>query len=90
MPTTHYKMISTKARWLGIDFLDTLVIIIAFAIINLITSTLIFDFVFCLCLYIGLRVFKATKPDRWFCSEEDAQAAGFRKAYNCRSPAKGK
>ncbi len=31
-----------------------------------------------------------TKPDRWFCSEEDAQAAGFRKAYNCRSPAKSK
>ena len=25
-----------------------------------------------------------TQPDRWFCSEEDAQAAGFRKAYNCR------
>jgi endonuclease YncB( thermonuclease family) len=25
-----------------------------------------------------------TKPDRWFCTEEDAQAAGFRKAYNCR------
>ncbi len=25
-----------------------------------------------------------TKPDRWFCAEEDAQAAGFRKAYNCR------
>ena len=24
-----------------------------------------------------------TKPDRWFCSEDDAQAAGFRKAYNC-------
>jgi len=24
-----------------------------------------------------------TKPDRWFCSEEDAQAAGFRRAYNC-------
>jgi len=24
-----------------------------------------------------------TKPDRWFCSEEDAQAAGYRKAYNC-------
>jgi endonuclease YncB( thermonuclease family) len=24
-----------------------------------------------------------TRPDRWFCSEEDAQAAGFRKAYNC-------
>ncbi|HEX7920352.1 MAG TPA: thermonuclease family protein [Bradyrhizobium sp.] len=28
-------------------------------------------------------------PDRWFCSEEDAQAAGFRRAYNCRPP-KGK
>jgi endonuclease YncB( thermonuclease family) len=25
-----------------------------------------------------------TKPDRWFCSEEEAQAAGFRRAYNCR------
>src|SRR3954464_7031002 len=24
-----------------------------------------------------------TKPERWFCSEEDAQAAGFRRAYNC-------
>jgi endonuclease YncB( thermonuclease family) len=31
-----------------------------------------------------------TNPDRWFCSEDDAQAAGFRKAYNCRSSAKGK
>jgi endonuclease YncB( thermonuclease family) len=29
-----------------------------------------------------------TRPDRWFCSEEDAQAAGFRKAYNCRRPRK--
>ena len=27
-----------------------------------------------------------TWPDRWFCSEGDAQAAGFRKAYNCRRP----
>ncbi len=26
-----------------------------------------------------------TKPDRWFCSEDDAKAAGFRKAYNCRA-----
>ncbi len=26
-----------------------------------------------------------TKPDRWFCSEEDALAEGFRKAYNCRA-----
>ncbi len=25
-----------------------------------------------------------TKPERWFCSEEDAQAEGFRRAYNCR------
>jgi endonuclease YncB( thermonuclease family) len=27
-----------------------------------------------------------TEPDRWFCSEEDAQGAGFRRAYNCRPP----
>jgi endonuclease YncB( thermonuclease family) len=26
--------------------------------------------------------------ERWFCSEEDAQAAGFRKAYNCGGKAK--
>ena len=26
-----------------------------------------------------------TRPDRWFCTEEDAQAAGYRKAYNCRA-----
>ena len=25
-----------------------------------------------------------TRPDRWFCSEEDAQAADFRRAYNCK------
>ena len=31
-----------------------------------------------------------SNPDRWFCSEEDAQAAGFRRAYNCRSPTKSK
>jgi endonuclease YncB( thermonuclease family) len=31
-----------------------------------------------------------TKPDRWFCSEEDAQAAGFRRAYNCRADARSK
>jgi endonuclease YncB( thermonuclease family) len=30
--------------------------------------------------YAGL-----TKPDRWFCSEDDAKAAGFRAAYNCRT-----
>lgn len=28
--------------------------------------------------YAGL-----TKPDRWFCSEDDAKAAGFRRAFNC-------
>jgi len=27
-----------------------------------------------------------SEPERWFCSEDDAQAAGFRKAFNCRSP----
>ena len=31
-----------------------------------------------------------TKPDRWFCSEDDAQAAGFRRAYNCRAGARRK
>jgi methylphosphotriester-DNA--protein-cysteine methyltransferase len=29
-----------------------------------------------------------TEPDRWFCSEDDARAAGFRRAYNCRAPKK--
>lgn len=32
--------------------------------------------------YAGL-----TKPDRWFCSEDDAKAAGFRRAFNCRGKA---
>jgi endonuclease YncB( thermonuclease family) len=31
-----------------------------------------------------------TKPNRWFCSEDDAQAAGFRKAYNCRGGRRSK
>ncbi|MFB9268158.1 thermonuclease family protein [Bradyrhizobium erythrophlei] len=31
-----------------------------------------------------------TNPDRWFCTEDDAQAAGFRRAYNCRSGGKAK
>lgn len=31
-----------------------------------------------------------TKPDRWFCSEDDAQAAGFRRAYNCRATTRRK
>jgi endonuclease YncB( thermonuclease family) len=30
--------------------------------------------------YAGL-----TQPDRWFCSEDDAQAAGFRRGFNCRA-----
>jgi hypothetical protein len=28
------------------------------------------------------------KPDRWFCTEEDALAARFRKAHNCRTNAR--
>lgn len=28
------------------------------------------------------------KPERWFCSEDDAKAAGFRRAFNCRGSAK--
>jgi endonuclease YncB( thermonuclease family) len=31
-----------------------------------------------------------TQPDRWFCSEDDAEAAGFRRAYNCGAEAGGK
>jgi endonuclease YncB( thermonuclease family) len=39
----------------------------------------------------GCRSYPAlTNPDRWFCSEEDAQAAGFRRAYNCRANTKSK
>jgi endonuclease YncB( thermonuclease family) len=34
----------------------------------------------------GCRSYPAlTQPDRWFCSEDDAQAAGFRRAFNCRA-----
>jgi endonuclease YncB( thermonuclease family) len=29
-----------------------------------------------------------THPDRWFCSEDDAEAAGFRRAYNCQAKTK--
>jgi len=29
-----------------------------------------------------------SNSERWFCSEDDAQAAGFRKAYNCGGKAK--
>jgi endonuclease YncB( thermonuclease family) len=29
-----------------------------------------------------------TQPDRWFCSEDDAQAAGFRRAFNCQPKTK--
>ncbi|WFU19886.1 thermonuclease family protein [Bradyrhizobium sp. CB3481] len=38
----------------------------------------------------GCRSYPGLKQDRWFCSEDDAQAAGFRRAYNCRSPSKSK
>ena len=39
----------------------------------------------------GCRSYPAlTTPDRWFCSEGDAQAAGFRKAYNCRATDRGR
>jgi endonuclease YncB( thermonuclease family) len=37
----------------------------------------------------GCRAYPSTtKPDRWFCTEDDAQADGFRRAYNCRPPPK--
>ena len=31
-----------------------------------------------------------TEPDRWFCTEDDAQAGGFRRAFNCRPKAVAK
>ena len=34
----------------------------------------------------GCRTYAGFRPDRWFCSEDDAQAAGFRRAFNCRAP----
>jgi len=35
----------------------------------------------------GCRSYRTTtNPRRWFCSEEQAQADGFRKAYNCVTP----
>lgn len=36
------------------------------------------------------RSYPGLKQDRWFYSEDEAQAAGFRRAYNCRPPAKSK
>jgi methylphosphotriester-DNA--protein-cysteine methyltransferase len=32
----------------------------------------------------GCRSYRnLTTPNRWFCTEEDARAAGYRKAFNC-------
>ena len=33
----------------------------------------------------GCLSYAGTQPDRWFCSENDARAAGFRRAFNCRA-----
>ncbi|HLG83724.1 MAG TPA: thermonuclease family protein [Bradyrhizobium sp.] len=33
----------------------------------------------------GCLSYAGTQPDRWFCSEDDAKAAGFRRAFNCRA-----
>jgi len=32
----------------------------------------------------GCPSYAGTQADRWFCSEDDAQAAGFRRGFNCR------
>ena len=77
MTVTHYKLISTKARWLGIDFFDVILIVCVFALIHLLTSALLFDLVFTSGLYVGARILKATKPDRWLI---DAIR------YYCKSP----
>lgn len=35
----------------------------------------------------GCGSYRRTKhPDRWFCSEQEAQAEGFRRSFTCRSP----
>jgi endonuclease YncB( thermonuclease family) len=31
----------------------------------------------------GCRIYAKTKPNRWFCSEEEAKTQGFRKSYMC-------
>jgi endonuclease YncB( thermonuclease family) len=33
----------------------------------------------------GCRSYQKTSPHRWFCSEEEARDAGYRKAFNCRA-----
>ena len=33
----------------------------------------------------GCPSYAGTQADRWFCSEDDAQAAGFRRGFNCRA-----
>jgi hypothetical protein len=33
---------------------------------------------------------RVTMPNRWFCSEDEALAAGFRKAYTCPAGARRK
>ncbi len=66
MTVTSLKLVQTKARWLGIDFFDAVFLIVLFAVINLFTSAVLFDFAFCLVTYMALRIVKATKPNRWF------------------------
>jgi endonuclease YncB( thermonuclease family) len=33
----------------------------------------------------GCPSYAGLTPDRWFCSEDDAEAAGFRRGFNCRT-----
>jgi endonuclease YncB( thermonuclease family) len=33
----------------------------------------------------GCPSYAGLTPDRWFCSEDDAEAAGFRRGFNCRA-----
>lgn len=66
MQITHYKLINTRAKWLGLDFFDTVAVVVLFAFINLLTSAILADLVACLVLYLSLRAVKATKPAGWF------------------------
>ena len=66
MIVTHYKLVNTKAKWLGIDFFDVVALVVVFATINLFTSSVLGNFLVCACLYVGIRLLKTRKPNGWF------------------------
>lgn len=85
MQITHYKLINTRAKWLGLDFFDTVAVVVLFAVVNLLTSAILADLIACLVLYLALRVVKATKPVGWF---PNVLRYYFRSPYYRIAPAK--